>query len=149
MQPLPSCCSQTGWKTAPTLFTKPAGCMHYTWKYPKTKMRYVPLLYQLSKTPPLPEATWGMHIVVFCLKTAREQLITKNPSWKTKQEVSPEAIWNLRNAGTIPFLKPPTERIPPRMAKTCRLPKDSRNTASNANIGDTTDTHSQVFFHHI
>jgi hypothetical protein len=31
---------------------------------PKTKMRYMPLLYQQSKTPPLPDATWGMRILI-------------------------------------------------------------------------------------
>jgi hypothetical protein len=33
------------------------------------------------------------------------------------------------------------------MAKICKLPKDSTYTA-NANIGGTTDTHSQILFHH-
>jgi hypothetical protein len=28
-----------------------------------TKVRYIPLLYQQSKTPPLPEATWGIRIL--------------------------------------------------------------------------------------
>jgi hypothetical protein len=74
-----------------------------------------------------------------------------NPSWleKLKQDLSPAAIWKFINAGTIPFFEPPTERILPRMAKICRLPKDSRNTVINANIGDTTDTHSQVPSHHV
>jgi len=38
------------------------------------------------------------------------------------------------------------------MAKICRLPKDSRNTVINANIGDTSDTlqlHIQVPSHHV
>ena len=36
------------------------------------------------------------------------------------------------------------------MAKICRLPKDSRNTVINANIGDISDTlHSQVPSHHM
>jgi hypothetical protein len=34
--------SQTGWRTAPTLFTKPV-CLHYFWK---EKACYMPLLYQ-------------------------------------------------------------------------------------------------------
>ena len=77
-------------------------------------------------------------ILVVWYKAAREQLITNNPSWleKTKQDLSPAAIWNFKNAGTIPFLEPPTERILPKMAKICRLPKDSRNTVINANFGN-------------
>jgi hypothetical protein len=36
------------------------------------------------------------------------------------------------------------------MARTCRLPKDLRNTVINANIGDTSDTlHIQVPSHHM
>ena len=55
---------------------------------PKTKVRYMPLQYQQSKTPPLPEATWdwGMCILVFWNKAAREQLITNNPSYLEKQK---------------------------------------------------------------
>jgi hypothetical protein len=67
-----------------------------------------------------------------------------------KQDQSPAAIWNFKNAGTIPrpFLEPPIKRILPRMAKMCRLPKDSRNIIINANIGDISDTlHIQVPSH--
>ena len=36
------------------------------------------------------------------------------------------------------------------MAKTFRLPKDSKNTVINANIGDISDTlHSQIPSHHV
>jgi hypothetical protein len=37
---------------------------------------YMSLLYQQSKTPPLPEAAWGMRILVIWNKAAREQLNT-------------------------------------------------------------------------
>ena len=47
----------------------------------KTKVRYMPLLYQQSKTPPLPEATWGLRILLVWNKAAREQLIRNNPFW--------------------------------------------------------------------
>jgi hypothetical protein len=30
----------------------------------KKCLRYMPVLYQQNETPPLPEATWGMHILV-------------------------------------------------------------------------------------
>jgi len=55
----------------------------------------MPFLYQQSKTSPLPEATWGILILVVCNKAAREQLITDNPFRleKTKQDLSPAAIW--------------------------------------------------------
>ena len=93
---------------------------------PKTKVRYMPLLYQQSKTPPLPEATWGIRILVVCNKAAREQLITNNPSSfdKIKHDLSPATIWSYKNTGTIPFFQSPTERLLPRMAKSCRLPND-------------------------
>ena len=113
----------------------------------------MPFLYQQSKTSPLPEATWGILILVVCNKAAREQLITDNPFRleKTKQDLSPAAIWmDFKNAGTIPVVELPTQRILPRMAKLCRLPKDSRNTVVNANIGNISDTlHSQVPSHHM
>ena len=69
---------------------------------PKIKVRYMPLPYQQSKTPPLPEATWGKRILVVWNKAAREQLIANYPSWfkKIKQDLSPAAIWNFKNAGT-------------------------------------------------
>jgi hypothetical protein len=66
---------------------------------PKEKVRYMSLLlYQQSKTPPLPEATWGKRILVVWNKAAREQLIANYPSWfkKIKQDLSPAAIWNLK-----------------------------------------------------
>jgi hypothetical protein len=81
----------------------------------------MPLLYQQSKTPILPEATWGIRILlVVWNKAAREQLITNNPSWleKMKQDLSPEAIWNFRNARTLPYLEPPTKRKLPRIPST-------------------------------
>jgi hypothetical protein len=54
------------------------------------------------------------------------------------------------NTGTAPFLKPPTERIRPKLAKICRHPKNSRNTVINANIGNTSNTlHIQVPSHHV
>jgi len=144
-QPLPSYCSQTGWKIASVLFTnlhQQQRCLHCPWKYPKDKVRYMPLLYQQSKTPPLPEATWGMRTLVVWSKAAREQLITNNLSWlhKIKQDLLLAAIWNFKNAGTIPFCKAPTESILPRMTEICRLPKDLRKTVTNANIGDISDT---------
>jgi hypothetical protein len=60
----------------------------------KTKLRYMPLLSQQSKTPPLPEATWGIRILAVWNKATREQLITYNPSWleKIKQDLSPAEI---------------------------------------------------------
>ena len=90
------------------------------------RVRYMPLLYQQSKTPPLPEATWGIRILVVCNKAAREQLITNNPSSfdKIKHDLSPATIWSYKNTGTIPFFQSPTERLLPRMAKSCRLPND-------------------------
>jgi hypothetical protein len=51
---------------------------------PNTRVRYIPLLYQQSKTPPLPEATWSIRILVIWNKAAREQLITNNSSWLEK-----------------------------------------------------------------
>jgi len=42
------------------------------------------LLYQQSNTPPLPEATWGMRILVIWNKAAREQLFTNKPLWLDK-----------------------------------------------------------------
>jgi len=45
-----------------------------------------------------------------------------------------------KNTDTIPFLESLTKRILPRMAKISRLPKGSRNTVINANIGDISDT---------
>jgi len=41
----------------------------------------MPLLYQQSKTPPLPEAKWGIHILVVWNEAAGEQLITNKPSY--------------------------------------------------------------------
>jgi hypothetical protein len=60
----------------------------------KTKMCYMPLFYQQSKTPPLPEASWGICILVVWNNIAREQLVTYNPSWleKIKQDLSPAEI---------------------------------------------------------
>jgi hypothetical protein len=58
-QPLPSCCSQTGWKIAPALFTKPALTVRTynpLGKYPQQKKHDMPFVYQQTKTPPLPEA---------------------------------------------------------------------------------------------
>jgi hypothetical protein len=54
----------------------------------------------------MPEATWGIRILLVWIKAAREQLITNNPSWieTIKQDISPAAIWNFRNAGTYLFL---------------------------------------------
>jgi hypothetical protein len=102
-QPLPSYCSQTGSKTAPTLFTKTArqqGCLHYSWKYPKEeKNARHATPNQQSKTPrPRLEATWGIRILVVWNKAAREQHITNNPSWlgNIKQDLSPAAIWNFK-----------------------------------------------------
>jgi hypothetical protein len=97
---------------------------------PKTKLRYMALLYQQSKAPPLPEATWGISILAVWNKATREQLITNSPSWleNIKQDLSPAAIWSFKNAGTIPFLDSPTERILPRMTKLCKCPNDPRNT---------------------
>jgi len=82
-------------------------------------------------------------------KAAREQLFTNKPSWleKIKQDLSPGAIWKIKNAGTILFLEPPsnleppTERVLSRTAKLCRLFKDLRNTLINANIDDTKAIH--------
>jgi hypothetical protein len=51
---------------------------------PKKKLRYMSLLYQQSNTPPLPEATWGMRILVIWNKAAREQLFTNKPLWLDK-----------------------------------------------------------------
>ena len=48
---------------------------------------------QQSKTPPLPEATWGKRILVVWNKAAREQLNTKNP-WLGKLK-KPIASGNL------------------------------------------------------
>jgi hypothetical protein len=61
-----------------------------------------------------------------------EQLITNNPSWleKIKQDLSPAAIWNFKNAGTVSFIDLPTERILPRMAEICRLPKTKKTQLS-------------------
>ena len=66
-------------------------------KHPKENLRYMSLLYQQSKTSPLPEATWGMRILVVWNKAAREQLITNNPSWleRIKQDLSPAAFYSL------------------------------------------------------
>jgi hypothetical protein len=73
---------------------------------PKTKVRLMPLLYQQSKTPPLPEATWGIRILAVWNKAAREQLITNNPSWseKNNQDLSPAAIWNFKTQAQYLFL---------------------------------------------
>jgi len=58
------------------------------------------------------------------------------------------AIWkHKKNAGTIPQLELPTERVLPRLANICRLPKDLGSTVQliNANIGNISDTlHGQV-----
>jgi hypothetical protein len=62
----------------------------------------------------------------------------------SKNKTIPITRGNLEFKQCRHFFEPPTKRILPRMAKICRLPKDSRNTVINANIGDTTDTHSQV-----
>jgi hypothetical protein len=83
----------------------------------------MPLLYQQSKTPPLPEATWDIRILIVCNKAAREQLITSLLD-KIKHGLSPATTWNYKNTGTKPFLESPAERLQPRMAKVCRLPKD-------------------------
>ena len=49
---------------------------------PGKKVRYIPLLYQQSKTPPVSDATWGIRtILVLWNKAAREQLVTNNRSW--------------------------------------------------------------------
>ena len=79
----------------------------------------MPILHQQNKTPPLPDATWGICILAVWNKAARMQLITNNPSWlkKRKQDLSPAAILKFKNAGTIPFLGSSTERILSRMAK--------------------------------
>jgi hypothetical protein len=72
-----SYCSQTGWKTAPTLFTKPAlktRIFALFLEYIKEEKVLQPLLYQQSKTPLQPKATWG--ILVVWNKAAREQIIT-------------------------------------------------------------------------
>jgi hypothetical protein len=39
----------------------------------KRKEHYMPLLYQQSKAPPLPKATWGKRILVVWNKAARER----------------------------------------------------------------------------
>jgi hypothetical protein len=43
------------------------------------RYQYATCLYQHSKTPPLPEATWGIRIVAVWNKAAREQPITIHP----------------------------------------------------------------------
>jgi len=48
---------------------------------PKTKLRYMPHLYQQSKTPPLPELTRGVRFLIVWNKAARERLITNDSSW--------------------------------------------------------------------
>jgi hypothetical protein len=52
----------------------------------------MPLLYQQSKTPPLPEGTWGVRILIVWNKVARKHLITSNPSRFKKQDISLAAI---------------------------------------------------------
>ena len=99
------------------------------------------------------EATWGMRILVVWNKAAREQLITNNPSQleKRKLALSPAAIWNFKNAGTISFLEPPNERILPRTGKIIQAPQRLEKATQllmQSNIGDKSDTlHSQVPFH--
>jgi hypothetical protein len=82
-QPLPSYCSQIGWKTAPTLFTKRALTIRMFALYmniPKTKVRS-------SSKVPLPEPTWGIRILACWNKAAWKQLITTtHPGWKTKNK---------------------------------------------------------------
>ena len=76
----------------------------------------------------------------------------KQPILNRENKTRPitSGILKLLNAGTIPFLDLPPDRIMPRMAKICRFPKDSKNTVINANIGDISDTvHSQVPSHHV
>jgi hypothetical protein len=69
---------------------------------------------------------------------------------ESKQDLSPAAIWNFKNAGTVPFLESPTERVLQRMAKLCRFPREARTTGIDANIGGMSDTvHSQVLSHHV
>jgi hypothetical protein len=91
----------------------------------------MPLLYQQSKIPPLPEAIWDVCILVVWNKAAREQLITNEQSWleiiKTNHQMqhgisemqAAKLSLNSRGKGSI--------------AKNglCRLPRDSRNTAAN------------------
>ena len=111
---------------------------------PKIKVCYMPLLCQQSKTPPLLEATWGIRILVVWNKATRGQLITNIPPWLVRENKTRPIT-----SGNLEFYKrrhhslsePSTERILPRMAKICRLPKDSRNTVINANIGGISDTH--------
>jgi hypothetical protein len=57
------CCSQTGLKAAPMLFTKPALSMEMS-HTKKCATLCMPILYQQSKTPILPEATQSMCVLV-------------------------------------------------------------------------------------
>jgi len=119
---------------------------------PKTKVRYMPLFYQQRKTPPLPEAIWNIrHAHPSSLEqSCQGATYHKRPILFRKIKARPIASGNLkfRIAGTIPYLEPPAERKLPRMAKICRLPKDSRNTLIYANIVDTSNTlHSLVPSH--
>ena len=97
---------------------------------PKTEVRYMPLLYQQSKTPPLPGATWGIRILVVWNKVAMEQLLTNNPSGLEKNKTRPITSGKLEfpKRRHHSFFGQPTERILPRMAKICRIFKDSRFT---------------------
>ena len=65
-----------------------------------------------------------------------------------KKDLSPEESGILNHL--LDFLEPPTKRMLQRVAKICRLHKDSRNTIINACISDRSDTlHIQVPSHHI
>jgi len=63
---------------------------------PKKKVCYMPLFYQQSKTPPLPEATWNIRVLVVWNKAAREQFVYKNnPSWLRRNKTRPITSGNL------------------------------------------------------
>jgi hypothetical protein len=115
--------------------------LHYTWKRPKdksalhatslpAKQNTIPVRSNMGHTHPcnLEQSCQGANYY-------------KQPISVRKYKTRPITSGNLefQNTGTIPFVKPPTERLLPKMAKICRLPKNSRNTVINASIDDTTN----------
>ena len=107
----------------------------------------MPLLYQQSKTPPLWEGTWGMRILVVWNKAARKHLITNNPSWFKREDISPVAIWSLKTQAPYLFLNRQLKGHCQEWQKYVGSPKTHETQLSN--IVETTDAHSQVPSHHV
>ena len=135
-QPLPSYCSQTGWKIAPALFTERALATRMFVLYLEIILSQKCATCHSFTSNSFYSASHNMgHTHLSSLEqSCQGATYCKQPILIWENETRPITSGNLefKTASTIPSLEPPTERILPKMAKIDKLPKESRNKVINA-----------------